>query len=102
MSDQMRKGLSLVDVNVQLAEAFGLKIEGLMSFAIVVTPSTLPAINAVYRNTEFDKVTAIGKKFELHHIGNDESVELLDAGDGYKEDSTLDSDTRHFVFDGND
>ena len=83
-------------MNIFLATAFGLDTHNLVSFQLTVCVHDLPKINAVYRVDNFDKITAIAKNFELHSAGVNKDVELPDAGDGLKEDTSLNDGVRHF------
>jgi len=84
------------EMDVLLAKAFGLNTHNLISFQLTVGVHELPKINAVYRVDNFDKITAIGKQFRLTFSSINEDVGLLDAGNGLKEDTTIEDTVCHF------
>ena len=78
-----------MEINVLLSKALGLNTKNLISFQLSVNLHHIPVINAVYRIENFEKITAASKCFELHHIGVDKDIDLPDAGDGLKDDTTI-------------
>jgi hypothetical protein len=88
---------SLIEERIQLAKAFGLKIDGLISFKLEVDIHSVPRISTVYRAHDTKDVLAISKKFNLRLIGIGEPVDLPDVGRGIKDVSSLADDVGHFA-----
>ena len=97
MNDVIQKEETLMDLQLFLANAFGLNTKNLRSFCLTVNTNELPIITAVYRTEKDDKVDAICKSFNLKQIGINEKVELPSCN-GVKEDTTLKDTVRHYRF----
>ena len=76
MNEVIQKEETLMDLQLSLANAFGLNTRNLISFYLKVNVNNLPIIEAVYRTEEFGKVGAVCKRFNLKQIGVNEKVNL--------------------------